>query len=99
ELPQQVHDAAEGFGHRAPLSPQRVELALERAVGPAKLAELAAGALAPLLPGCERAPEASALLAERWDHVAELILAFGEPAGGPLRVVDRLDLIHLTWCL
>src|SRR6266508_2256669 len=31
--------------------------------------------------------------------MAELILAFREPAGSPLRVVDRLDLAHVAWCL
>src|SRR4029450_7670341 len=81
------------------LSAQRVELALERAVGPAKLTELAAEALTLLLPGFQRAPQAIALIDQGWGPVAELILTFREPAGGPLCVVDRLDLTHLRWCL
>ena len=39
ELPQQTHDAAESLGHGRPLAAKGVELALERAVAPAKLAQ------------------------------------------------------------
>src|SRR4029434_256176 len=54
--------------------------------------------LASLLSRLERAPQAIALVDQRWDHVTELILAFREPADSPLRVVERLDLTHLAWC-
>src|SRR5438445_510770 len=65
-----------GGGHGRPLAAKGVELALERAVAPAKLAQLSAEPLAFLLPRLERAPQAIALIDQRWDHVAELILAF-----------------------
>src|SRR5262247_2391481 len=99
QLPEHVHDPAEGLSDRRALAPQRVELALKRAVDAAQLAELAAEPLALLLTRLERAPQPVALLDQRRNHMAELILAFSEPAGGPLRVVDGLDLAHLAWCL
>src|SRR5215831_3358676 len=99
QLSEHVHDAAEGFGHRRALSPQGIELALEGAVNAAELAELAAEPLALLLARLERATQAVTLLDQRRNHMAELILAFSEPARGPLRVVDRLDVTHLAWCL
>src|SRR5215467_11873476 len=99
QLPEHVHDAAQGLSDRGALAPQRVELALKRAVDAAQLAELAAEPLALLLTRLERAPQAVALLDQRRNHMAELILAFSEPAGGPLRVVDGLDVTHLAWCL
>jgi len=76
KLPQQTHDAAESLGHGRPLAAQGVELALERALAPPKLAQLSAEPLAFLLSCLERAPQAIALIDQRWDHVAELILAF-----------------------
>src|SRR5499433_129264 len=99
QLSEHVHDAAEGFGHRRALSPQGIELALERAVNAAELAELAAEPLALLLARLECTTQAVTLLDQRRNHMAELILAFSEPAGGPLGVVDRLDVTHLAWCL
>src|SRR6185436_16635200 len=98
-LPEHVHDAAEGLGDGRALAPQCIELALERPVDPAKLTELAAQPLALLLSRLERTPQALALLDQRRNHMTELILAFGEPARRPLRVIDRLDLTHLAWCL
>src|SRR5262245_17105939 len=99
QLSEHVHDAAEGFGHRRALSPQGIELALERAVNATELAELAAEPLALLLARLERATQAVTLLDQRRNHMTELILAFSEPAGGPLGVVDRLNVTHLAWCL
>src|SRR5439155_1533754 len=62
ELPQQAHNAPEGLSHRRPLAAQRIELALERTVGPAKLAQLSAEALGLLLSRFHRAPQAIALI-------------------------------------
>ena len=76
ELSEQIHDAAEGFGHRAPFSAQGIELALKGAVSPAQLTQLSPEPLALLLSHFERAPQAVTLVDQRWDHVAELILAF-----------------------
>ena len=98
-LPEHVHNAAEGLGHRRALAPQGIELALEPAVDPAKLTELAAEPLALLLSRLERTPQAVALLDQRRNHMTELVLAFSKPARRPLCVVDRLDLTHLAWCL
>src|SRR6266403_5924201 len=66
---------------------------------PAKLSELSAEPLALLFPRFERTTQAVALLDQRRDDMAELVLAFSQPAGGALRVVDGLDLTHLAWCL
>src|SRR5262245_6110896 len=99
ELPQQTHDAAERLGHGRALAAQGIELTLEGALAPAKLAQLFAEPFAFLLSYLERAPQAITLVDQRWDHVTELILALRQPAGRPLRVVDRLDLTHLAWCL
>src|SRR5436309_14494966 len=98
-LPEHVHDAAERLGHRRALAPQGIELALERAVDAAELAELAAQPLALLLTPRERTTQAIALLDQRRNHLAELILAFSEPAGSQLRVVVGLDLPHRGWRL
>ena len=94
-----MYDAAEGLGHRRALASQCVELALEGPMDPAKLSELPAEPLALLFPRFERTTQAVALLDQRRNHVAELILAFSKPARRPLRVVDRLDVTHLAWCL
>src|SRR5262249_4442433 len=91
--------APKRLGPRLSPPPQRIELAWKRAVDAAQLAELTAEPLALLLTRFERAPQAVALLDQRRNHMAELILAFSEPAGGPLRVVDGLDVTHLAWCL
>src|SRR5262249_2106921 len=76
ELPQQTHDTAERLGHGRALAAQGIELALEAAVDPAKLAQLSTEPLAFLLSLLERAPQSIALVDQRRDHVAELILAF-----------------------
>src|SRR5438093_761837 len=98
-LPEHVHDAAEGLGHRRALASQCIELALEGTMDPAKLAELPAEPLALLVPRFERTTQAVALLDQRRNHMAELVLAFSQPPGSPLRVVDGLDLTHLAWRL
>jgi hypothetical protein len=98
-LPEHVHDAAESFGYRRSLAPQRIELALKRTVDPAKLSELSAEPLALLFARFERATQPVALFDQRRNHMAELVLAFSEPAGRTLRIVDSLDLTHLGWCL
>jgi len=67
-LPEHVHDAAEGLGHRRALATQRIELTLNHAVEPAKLAELAPEPLALLLARFERATQAVALLDQRRDR-------------------------------
>src|SRR5207245_9635771 len=76
-----------------------VALAREGPTDPAKLSELPAEPLALLFPRFERTTQAVALLDQRRNHVAELVLAFRQPPGSPLRVVDGLDLTHLAWCL
>src|SRR5207253_3925235 len=84
-LPEHVHDAAEGLGHRRALASQCIELALEGTMDPAKLSELPAEPLALLFPRFERTTQAVALLDQRRNHVAELVLAFRQPPGSPLR--------------
>ena len=88
-LPEHVHDAAEGLGHRRALSPERIELTLERAVDAAKLAELAAEPLALLFTRFERATQAVALLDQRRNHMAELILALSGLTQPTRALMDR----------
>src|SRR5207249_4350733 len=99
QLAQQVHHTAEGLCDRRALAAQGVELGLERAHRLAKLADLAAELPTLLLPRLQRTTQAFAVLDQRRNRVAQLVLALGEPPGDPLRVVDRLDLTHLAWCL
>ena len=62
KLPQHIHNASEGFSDRRTFTAERVELALERAVRPAKLAQFTAKSLELLFSRFERAAQAIALL-------------------------------------
>jgi len=58
KLPQHIHNASEGFSDRRTFTAERVELALERAVRPAKLAQFTAKSLELLFSRFERAAQA-----------------------------------------
>src|SRR5437899_8449656 len=99
ELSEQVHDAAEGVGHRHPFAAQLLDFALEHAQVAAELAALSTELLTLALPRLESLAQAIPILDQRRDHATQHVLAFDEPPPDPLLIFERLCLGHLPWCL